>query len=218
MSSEPRQVRPVFSIHLTPSDRQVLLGHYRRSASPDVRFRAHLLLLPGAGHPWATVSAVLFCSFSAISRWQRRYQSKGADAVLGRRRGRRPSGVHAWAALVVRWVLTLSSAEFRFARTRWSCEAATVLLWEDYLVRVGRETARLWVRSAGLVWRRPRPVLRPKGPDRERKLAALRSLLQSLPADETAVFVDEVDINLNPKVGCQRMRRGRQVAVETPGN
>jgi transposase len=30
--------------------------------------------------------------------------------------------------------------------------------------------------------------------------------------------MDEVDVNLNPKVGCQWMRRAQQAAVETPGN
>ena len=45
-------------------------------------------------------------------------------------------------------------------------------------------------------------VIRPKDPDRERKLRVLRTLLKGLPAGETAVFVDEVDVNLNPKVGC----------------
>jgi transposase len=201
---------------LTPSDRQTLLGHYRRSADPDVRLRAHILLVLDAGHPWATISAVLFCSLSTISRWKRRFEADGVDAVLGRPRGQR-SGVHVWASLVVRWVLTLSPAEFRFARSRWSCEAAAVVLREDYRVRVGRETVRLWLREAGLVWRRPRPTIRPTDPDREAKLAALRALLKRLPADETAVFMDEVDVNLNPKVGCMWMLRGQQAAVETPG-
>jgi transposase len=139
------------------------------------------------------------------------------DAVFGRPKGRTRSGVHVWAALVVRWVLTLSPAQFRFARSRWSCEAAAVVLREDFRVRVGRETVRLWLRDAGLVWRRPRPTIRPKDPDREAKLAALRALLRRLPDDETAVFMDEVDVNLNPKVGCQWALRGQQAAVETPG-
>jgi hypothetical protein len=30
--------------------------------------------------------------------------------------------------------------------------------------------------------------------------------------------MDEVDVNLNPKVGCQWMKRGQQAAVETPGS
>jgi hypothetical protein len=80
-------------------------------------------------------------------------------------------------------------------------------LREDHRVTVGRETVRRWLRDAGLVWRRPRPVIRPKDPGREAKLAALRALLRELPAGETAVFMDEVDVNLNPKVGCQWMRR-----------
>jgi putative transposase len=205
------------SIHLTPADRQTLLAHYRRDPGPEVRLRAHILLLLDAGHPWATISAVLFCSLDTISRWKRRFEAEGVDAVFGRPRGRRRSGVHVWATLVVRWVLTLSPTQFRFSRSRWSCEAAAVVLREDFRVAVGRETVRLWLRDAGLVWRRPRPSIRPKDPDREKKLAALRALLKGLPADETAVFMDEVDVNLNPKVGCQWMKQGEQAAVETPG-
>ena len=205
------------SIHLTPAQRQDLLNSYRRSTDPEVGHRAHILLLLDAGHPWATVSAVLFCSASTISRWKRRFDAEGVDAVFGRPRGRRRSGVHVWATLVVQWVLAFSPADFRFARSRWSCESAAVVLREDFRVRVGRETVRLWLQSAGLVWRRPRPTIRPKDPNREAKLAALRSLLRNLPADETAVFMDEVDVNLNPKVGCQWMRLGEQASVETPG-
>jgi transposase len=208
----------VTSIHLTPAERQALLNHYHRAADPGVHLRAHILLLLDAGFPWATISAVLFCSLSTISRWKRRFEEEGVGAVLGRARGRRPAGLRIWATLVVRWVLTLSPTAFRFTRSRWSCEAAAVVLREDFQVRVGRETVRLWLREAGLVWRRPRPTIRPKDPDRGRKLKALRALLKSLPADETAVFMDEVDVNLNPKVGCMWMERGQQAAVETPGN
>ena len=127
------------------------------------------------------------------------------NAVFGRPRGRRRTGIHIWTTLVVRWVLTCSPTAFRFARSRWSCEAAAVVLREDFRVQVGRETVRRWLRSAGLVWRRPRPTIRPKDPDREAKLGVLRALLRQLPSDETAVFMDEVDVNLNPKVGCMWM-------------
>jgi transposase len=202
---------------LTPAARRDLLDLYRRSTEPDVRLRSHVLLLLDAGHPWATIQAVLFCSASTISRWKRRYETDGADAVYGRPRGRRRTGVHLWASLVVRWVLTYSPTDFRFARSRWSCEAVAVVLREDYRVAVGRETVRRWLRDAGLVWRRPRPAIRPTDPGRAAKLRALRALLHGLPANETAVFMDEVDINLNPKVGCQWAERGDQAAVETPG-
>ena len=164
-----------------------------------------------------TIGAVLFCSQSTIGRWRARFDAEGVDAVIGRPRGRRRSGARIWIALVVQWVLTRSPADFRFCRSRWSCEAVAVVLRDDFHVPVGRETVRLWLRSSGLVWRRPRPTIRPKDPDREAKLAALRALLKGLPADETAVFMDEVDVNLNPKVGRMWMRRGEQAAIETPG-
>src|SRR3954468_12931784 len=97
-------------IHLSSSDRQDLLDHYRHAGDPDVRLRAHILLLLADGHPWATVSAVLFCSTSTICRWKGRFEKDGVNAVSGRPRGRRSSGVHTWATLIVQWVLTLSPA------------------------------------------------------------------------------------------------------------
>jgi transposase len=205
------------SVRLSAADRNDLLSLYRSDPDPQVRLRAHVLLLLGDGHPWATIIAVLYTSPTTIARWKRRFDRGGVDEVFGRKRGRPRTGVHFWASLVVRWVLTMSPASFQFARSRWSCEAVAVVLREDYRVSVGRETVRLWLRSSGLVWRRPRTVIRPKDPDREKKLQALRALLHGLPADETAVFMDEVDVNLNPKVGCMWMRRGEQAVVETPG-
>jgi putative transposase len=205
------------SIRLTADDRNTLLGYYRRDPDPQVRLRAHILLLLADGHAWATIAAVLFTSPDTIARWKSRFHRGGVDEVLGQPRGRKRSAAWAWAAVVVAWVLTRRPAEFGFARSRWSCEAVAVVLREDYRTPVSRETVRRWLRQAGLVWRRPRPTLRPKDPDRQAKLDALRELLGGLPDDETAVFMDEVDINLNPKIGPMWMRRGEQATVETPG-
>jgi putative transposase len=205
------------SIQLHGDDRNALLDHYRRDPDPQVRLRAHILLLLADGYAWATIAAVLFTSPDTIARWKRRFERGGVQEVLGRPRGRKRSAAWAWAALVVVWVLARRPGEFGFARSRWSCEAVAVLLRDDHATPVSRETVRRWLRHAGLVWRRPRPTLRPKDPDRQAKLDALRKLLTDLPADETAVFMDEVDINLNPKIGPMWMRQGEQAVIETPG-
>ena len=39
-----------------------------------------------------------------------------------------------------------------------------------------------------------------------------------MPADEAAAFQDEVDLNLNPDIGCMWMEKGQQATVVTPGN
>jgi putative transposase len=203
------------SIRLSPEDRNALLHHYRRDPDPAVRLRAHVALLLD-GVSWLTIVTLLYTSSSTVARWQRRFRQGGVAAVCGRG-PRRRSWLARWAALVVGWVLARSPGDFGFCRSRWSCAAVAVVLAEDHGVPVSRETVRRWLRAAGLVWRRPRPVLRPRDPEREAKLDGLRRLLQGLPGDETAVFMDEVDLNTNPKVGCMWMRRGEQAAVETPG-
>jgi transposase len=203
------------SIRLRPAQRKAALRVLRRGTDPELRLRAHILLLLDAGQPWALIVAVLFTSTATINRWRRRFLSGGLGAVLAR-----PSrSVYRWwAVLVIRWVTAWSPADFGFARSRWTCEAVAVVLREDYRVRVGRETVRRRLRAAGLVWRRPRPVLGPKDPDYAAKLRKIRELLRDLPASEVAVFQDEVDINTNPKVGSMWMRRGEQAEVVTPGN
>jgi transposase len=203
------------SICLRPDDRKTLLRHYRCTPDPAVRLRCHVLLLLDAGHPWALITAVLFTSSATINRWRRAYLRDGIEAVLDGPPRHRAGW---WVGMIVRWVVTLAPADFGFARSRWSCEAVAVVLREDHGVRASRETVRRRLRESDLVWRRPRPVVRRRDPERNKKLAALRKLLHDLPADETAVFMDEVEVHTNPKVGSMWMRRGQQATVETPGD
>jgi putative transposase len=108
--------------------------------------------------------------------------------------------------------------DFGFYRSRWTCGTIVMLFVEDYHVQVSRETVRRRLEEADLVWRRPRPVLGLKDPQRAAKLRKIRALLQNLPSDEIALFQDEVDINTNPKIGSMWMRKGQQSAAVTPGN
>jgi putative transposase len=202
------------SISLRPDQRNTLLRHYRRATDPDWRLRAHVLLLLADGWTWGTITLLLYTSSSTIARWQSRFLQGGLDSVFPEAPRRRCGP---WVAVIVRWVLELAPADFGFARSRWSCEAVAIVLAEDHQVRVSPETVRRWLGRAGLVWRRPRPVLGPRDPQREAKLNALRRLLRSLPEDETAVFMDEVEVNTNPKIGCAWMLKGQQATVETPG-
>lgn len=50
-----------------------------------------------------------------------------------------------------------------------------------------------------------------------RRLNAIRTLLGTLPRGHVAVYEDEVDIHLNPKIGLDWMGRGQQKEVVTPG-
>src|SRR5262249_56217935 len=59
-----------FSIQLTPEERNTLLDYYRADPDPQLRLRAHIILLLAAGYTWAVIAAVLFCSRRTIARWK----------------------------------------------------------------------------------------------------------------------------------------------------
>ena len=206
------------SITLDPWQRRELLERYRTDPEPEVRFRAHILLLLADGHTWASVGELLFCSSRTIDRWVKRFQAEGIEGLAGYKPGRPFRFAADWVAVVVGWVTTRTPRDFGFLRSRWCCEAVALLMLSLHDVEVGRETVRRWLHRGGLVYRRPRPVVGPRDPDRQAKLDALRRLLAGLPDDETAVFQDEVDINTNPKIGSMWMFKGQQATVPTPGD
>lgn len=86
-------------------------------------------------------------------------------------------------------------------------------------VRVSQATMSRCLRQIGARRGRPRPVLRCPWPKarQTRRLRRIRRLIASLPKNEVAVYADEVDIHLNPKIGYDWMLRGQQKEVVTPG-
>jgi putative transposase len=206
------------SISLTAQDRKTLLAYYRGRHDPELRLRAHILLLLADGLPWATLCTVLFCSSRTVQRWKDRFAQGGLAALHDRPVGAPRRLATFWAALLVRWVTVFTPRAFGFLRSRWCCGTLALLLGRLHGIGVSRETVRRRLREADIVWRRPRPVLKRKDPQHPEKLAALRKLLAELPDDETVLFEDEVDLELNPKVGCMWMPRGRQAELVTPGD
>jgi transposase len=204
-------------LDLTPDQRTRLLDLYRGSPDPEVRFRSHILPLLGDGHTRATVATLPFRSSRTIDRWVKRSHAEGVEAVAGHRPGRRPRLDPSRIKLAVGWVTSKAPRDFGSLRSRWCCEAVAILIGRLHRAQVGREAVRRRLRRADLVYRRPRPVLGPKDPERQQRLDFLRELLASLPDDETAAFQDEVDINTNPRIGSMWMVKGEQAKVETPG-
>jgi transposase len=205
------------SITLEADQRTALLETYRKHADPEVRFRAHLLLLLGDGRSWQDVGSILYCSSRTIDRWVKRFQHEGIAGLTGHKRGRPFRFGAVWVRLVVALVSHLSPRHFGVLRSRWTCATVALALHSRYGLDVSRETVRRWLRRGDMVYRRPRPVLGPRDQQRVAKLAALRQLVAQLPPDETVVWQDEADINTNPEIGRMWMRRGRQAKVPTPG-
>ena len=72
---------------LTTPQRDELLQTYRKDLDPELRFRAHIILLLADGHRWDTIEAVLFRSSRTVDRWLKRFEADGSEGLTGRKRG-----------------------------------------------------------------------------------------------------------------------------------
>jgi transposase len=203
------------SITLSAEQRKTLL-HFLRYAN-DVRLsrRAHVVLLLADGYSHRDIRAVAYVSFDFVADCVRRFR-EGSMESLCTIAPKRPEPSRLEGLLA--GLLEKTPEDFGYFRSRWSCDTlAEVLAWEND-IHVSAETVRRALHRANFVWRRPRPVLGRQDVEYQQKLQRIHDLLKSLPSSETAVFQDEVDVHLNPKIGSCWMPCGKQAEVVTPGN
>jgi putative transposase len=205
------------SIRLSTEECKILLTAYRNGPDVHASRRAQIVLLLNQGRSYREIVRVAFASSDFIADCVRRYREGGAPAVL-QRENPRAKALPLWLVRIVQWLMTKTPQDFGYFRNRWSCDMlAEVLAWETG-ERISGETIRRGLHRMDFVWRRPRPIIGLTDPEYDTKLQRIQQLLTHLPADETAVFQDEVDVHLNPKIGCCWMVRGQQAEVVTPGN
>lgn len=203
-------------IRLPAPERKTALNCVHRGGDHRVQRRAHVLLLLADGHTVRMIAAVLFCSFDLIASVRRQYRQHGLEAALGTEQAiRRTPG---WWCWLLKWVLDWTPGDFGLRRSRWSCASLAIAMHQVSGWSVGRESVRLALRQLDVVWRRPRPTIRLSDPDHDEKMQQIQRLRATLPPDQVVVYQDEVQIDLNPKIGSQWMLRGHQAEVVTPGD
>jgi transposase len=112
-----------------------------------------------------------------------------------------------------------SPQDYGYDRPTWTLELFILVLAEKTGTEVSTTTMSRTLARIQVRLKRPKPiVLCPwKKARRTRRLNEIQRLLGSIPQDEVVLYVDEVDIHLNPKVGVDWMPRGLQKRVVTPG-
>ena len=204
-----------------PAEEQAEMLRELRAVRYGYFLGMEILLALAAGRSPTEIASVLRCSRSSVYRAVESYRSgkfrigKGAEETATGEAEERtfiPSLKRSLLALVKR-----VPQAYGWCRTRWSCATLSRELKARRAVSVSAETVRCWLHELGYVWKRARHVARDDDPERERKLARIRSVFEQLGASEVLLFADELDIHLLPKIGCQWMLRGTQAEVMTPG-
>ncbi len=197
--------------------RLVRLGRKSGDAATCQRF--HIVAMLGAGGAVTEVARILDVAIAHVSRTQSRFVLDGVEGLYDGRRhnGRRKVEEPFLRALAE--LLARSPPDFMWMRPTWTRELLCIEMALRGFERVAVCTMGRALHALGARLGRPKPVvLCPwKRERRELVLRQIRNLEARASSDEPVLYVDEVDIHKNPKVGRDWMLRGDQRRLVTPG-
>jgi transposase len=175
----------------------------------------HLL---GGARPTA-VARMVGCSRSTVGLVWQRFRREGEAGLVDRREDNGEVKVDDAFLARLRVLVHGRPGDFGWRRPTWTRHLLIEQTVRDTGVRVSPATMSRALKAIGARRGRPRPVVNCPWSNRrrDRRLKAIRDLVARLPADEVAVWADEADIDLNPKIGPDWMLRGEQKDVVTPG-
>ena len=118
------------------------------------------------------------------------------------------------------YLLTLVSqlpSVYGIGRSRWTSEVLAAQIDAALSKPIHASTVRRLLPRLGVVWNRAKPTLCIKDPHKARKMRAIEQALANADSERPVFYVDEADVDLNPRIGYAWISKGQQTAIPTPG-
>jgi transposase len=159
------------------------------------------------------------CSKSQVYRVAEQFIGHGLVGLADRREDNGEHKITEAYEMELLEILTGSPQDHGFRRPTWTQELLILVLAERIGIKISITAMSRLLRRLRIQHGRPKPIVNCPWPKarRTRRLRAIRRLIENLPPDEVVVYLDEVDIDLNPKTGPDWTPRGLQRSVLTPG-
>jgi transcriptional regulator with XRE-family HTH domain len=201
------------------SEREELIQNGRSSGDPATAMRFLIIAKLGGGALPADVARALLVAPSTVSRTANNYRRFGLDSLVDSRRENGEHKVDAAFLAELGRVLLGVPLDFGWKRPTWTRELLALELENRGFAKVSVSTMGRALANIGARLGSAKPIVSCpwKADKREERLAEIRELEANATAREPVLFEDEVDINLNPKVGRDWMLRGTQRWIPTPG-
>jgi transposase len=204
---------------MSRTERRCLVRMGRLSRDPYTALRFLIVANLAAGRSSPRVAGDLHVARSSVVRTAHRFASAGLEGLLDRRRSNgHPKVTDAFRRRVAD-LLRRTPEHVGWARPTWTRELLCLQMQREGWPAVSAWTMGRTLSSIGARLGLPKPVVLCPWPRdaRLRRLAEIRHLEEHLTAQEPVLYSDEVDVNLNPKIGRDWMLRGEQRRVVTPG-
>ena len=191
----------------------------RQTKDKALANRCQVVLLAAKGRGRPAVAEAVGCSVSWVGRVLARFRECGIAGLYDRREDNGTVKLDEGYLSLLYDLVDDCPQDYGYPRPTWTRELLAKLMHELTGTKVHPATMSRALKMNKARRGRPRPRVRCPWPERQkqRRLAEIRAVLDGLRADEAAVYLDEVDVHLNPKVGLDWMNRGTQKQVLTPG-
>ncbi|MEI8018460.1 MAG: IS630 family transposase [Schlesneria sp.] len=181
------------------------------------RYLIVIHLLEGQTVTW--ISRTLKISRNTVYRTKKRYETEGEPGLFDRRseNGERKVTEEFLERLVE--VVAGDPQQYGWKRPTWTRELLIKAMARRTGIFIALSTMSQALQQIGARRGRPKPTVACPWPEaeKEQRLQEIQAMIAKLPPDEIAVYEDEIDIHLNPKIGQDWMIRGQQKEVATPG-
>jgi len=204
---------------LSKRERRLLGTFAKRAPEAEIRCRAKVVLSLVRDHSAQQIHQGGLCSVSQVYRVAARFVEEGLLGLGDRREDNGEAKVteeYEWWLLIA---VAKSPQDFGYRRPTWTQELLSLVLKKETGIKVSCTTICRLLKRHRVRLGRPKPIVGCpwKKARRTRRLRQIKRLIGNLPAAHVAVYVDEVDIHLNPKIGADWMLEGVQKTVLTPG-
>jgi transposase len=204
---------------LSARERKELRRRSMRASNGVMRCRCKVILGLVRGKTPTIIAQGGLCAKSQVYRIAYRFIEHGLVGLADRREDNGENKVTESYGMELLRLIEGSPQEHGYRRPTWTQELLLLVLAEQLGIRVSVTTISRLLRRLRVRLNRPKPFVNcpwPR-PRRMRRLRAIRRLIANLVPGEVVLYVDEVDIHLNPKIGPDWTLAGKQKYVRTPG-
>ncbi|ELL2221992.1 IS630 family transposase [Salmonella enterica] len=198
-------------------ERQLMRKEAQQTHDKNHARRLIAMLMLHQGMTVTDVAGLLCAARSSVGRWINWFTLHGVEGLKSLRPGRAPRWPVADILQLLPLLVQRSPKDFGWLRSRWSTELLALVINRLFDVTLHRSTLHRYLRQADMVWRRAAPTLKIKDPHYEEKRLVIDQALAQEQTAHPVFYQDEVDIDLNPKIGADWMPKGQQKRIATPG-
>jgi transposase len=204
---------------LTKRQQQIIRHNSIRSGDGVSRFRCKIIMGLVQGKTPSQLAAGGLCAASQAYRTAHRFLEEGLPGMADKREDNGEHKVDARYESELLSIVAGTPQEHGYLRPTWTQELLILVLAERTGVTISVPTMSRLLKRHQVRLGRPKPIVDCpwEKARRERRLRRIKRLVRGAGPDEVVLYVDEVDIHLNPKIGPDWMRRGQQKEALTPG-